>query len=149
MLLSNFTSIDFTKLNFAWQLFLECDSLFFKERLCLNTVTCALKAKWCRTEVVWNCFQIFNLVVFTFLEPLKVNMPEEKSTSSQQQQCTSKDVTEEELEDWLDSMISWSSDFLIRITEYSKHYIDSWIFLYLLVVSFPLYAKCLFFFAGT
>ncbi|XP_039234684.1 cell death regulator Aven isoform X1 [Pipra filicauda] len=39
-------------------------------------------------------------------DPLKVDMPEEKSTSSQQQQSTSKDVTEEELEDWLDSMIS-------------------------------------------
>ncbi|NXQ08922.1 AVEN regulator, partial [Vidua macroura] len=39
-------------------------------------------------------------------EPLKVDMPEEKSTSSQQQQSTSKDVTEEELEDWLDSMIA-------------------------------------------
>ncbi|NWY08945.1 AVEN regulator, partial [Aphelocoma coerulescens] len=39
-------------------------------------------------------------------EPSKVDMPEEKNTSSQQQQCTSKDVTEEELEDWLDSMIS-------------------------------------------
>ncbi|NWY45798.1 AVEN regulator, partial [Sylvia atricapilla] len=39
-------------------------------------------------------------------EPLKVDIPEEKSTSSQQQQSTSKDVTEEELEDWLDSMIA-------------------------------------------
>ncbi|XP_027564643.1 cell death regulator Aven [Neopelma chrysocephalum] len=39
-------------------------------------------------------------------DPLEVDMPEEKSTSSQQQQSTSKDVTEEELEDWLDSMIS-------------------------------------------
>ncbi|RLW10064.1 hypothetical protein DV515_00002199 [Chloebia gouldiae] len=39
-------------------------------------------------------------------EPLKVDTPEEKSTSSQQQQNTSKDVTEEELEDWLDSMIA-------------------------------------------
>ncbi|XP_027735114.1 cell death regulator Aven [Empidonax traillii] len=39
-------------------------------------------------------------------DTLKVDMPEEKSTSSQQQQNTSKDVTEEELEDWLDSMIS-------------------------------------------
>ncbi|NWR33346.1 AVEN regulator, partial [Tachuris rubrigastra] len=39
-------------------------------------------------------------------DPLKADMPEEKSTSSQQQQSTSKDVTEEELEDWLDSMIS-------------------------------------------
>ncbi|NXK91085.1 AVEN regulator, partial [Formicarius rufipectus] len=39
-------------------------------------------------------------------DPLKVHTPEEKSTSSQQQQSTSKDVTEEELEDWLDSMIS-------------------------------------------
>ncbi|NXY17091.1 AVEN regulator, partial [Atrichornis clamosus] len=39
-------------------------------------------------------------------EPLKVDIPEEKSTLSQQQQSTSRDVTEEELEDWLDSMIS-------------------------------------------
>ncbi|XP_005047284.1 PREDICTED: cell death regulator Aven isoform X1 [Ficedula albicollis] len=39
-------------------------------------------------------------------EPLKVDMPEEKSTSSQQQHSASKDVTEEELEDWLDSMIA-------------------------------------------
>ncbi|KAL2303677.1 hypothetical protein Nmel_008954, partial [Mimus melanotis] len=39
-------------------------------------------------------------------EPLKVDMPEDKSTSSQEQQSTSKDVTEEELEDWLDSMIA-------------------------------------------
>ncbi|NWZ35823.1 AVEN regulator, partial [Brachypodius atriceps] len=39
-------------------------------------------------------------------EPLKLHMPEEKNTSSQQQRSTSKDVTEEELEDWLDSMIA-------------------------------------------
>ncbi|KFP75579.1 Cell death regulator Aven, partial [Acanthisitta chloris] len=39
-------------------------------------------------------------------DPLKVDTPEEKNTASQQQQSTSKDVTEEELEDWLDSMIS-------------------------------------------
>ncbi|NXP32073.1 AVEN regulator, partial [Leiothrix lutea] len=39
-------------------------------------------------------------------EPLKVDMPEEKSTSSQKQQSASKEVTEEELEDWLDSMIA-------------------------------------------
>ncbi|NWI49633.1 AVEN regulator, partial [Calyptomena viridis] len=38
-------------------------------------------------------------------DPLKAEIPEEKSTS-QQQQSASKDVTEEELEDWLDSMIS-------------------------------------------
>ncbi|XP_062432219.1 cell death regulator Aven [Rhea pennata] len=40
-------------------------------------------------------------------DPLKLDVPEEKSTTaSQQQQCKSKNVTEEELEDWLDSMIS-------------------------------------------
>ncbi|KFV55295.1 Cell death regulator Aven, partial [Gavia stellata] len=39
-------------------------------------------------------------------DPLKLDMPEEKNTTSQQQQSTSKNVTEEELEDWLDSMIS-------------------------------------------
>ncbi|KFQ62091.1 Cell death regulator Aven, partial [Pelecanus crispus] len=39
-------------------------------------------------------------------DPLKLDIPEEKSTASQQQQSTSKNVTEEELEDWLDSMIS-------------------------------------------
>ncbi|NWX24919.1 AVEN regulator, partial [Aegotheles bennettii] len=39
-------------------------------------------------------------------DPLKLDTPEEKSTASQQQQSTSKIVTEEELEDWLDSMIS-------------------------------------------
>ncbi|NXM77624.1 AVEN regulator, partial [Serilophus lunatus] len=39
-------------------------------------------------------------------DSLKVDTPEEKSTSSQQQESTPKDVTEEELEDWLDSMIS-------------------------------------------
>ncbi|XP_010085065.1 PREDICTED: cell death regulator Aven [Pterocles gutturalis] len=39
-------------------------------------------------------------------DPLKVDMPEEKITASQQQQSTSKNVTEEELEDWLDRMIS-------------------------------------------
>ncbi|NXI65743.1 AVEN regulator, partial [Anseranas semipalmata] len=38
--------------------------------------------------------------------PLKLDVPEEKSTAPQQQQSTSKTVTEEELEDWLDSMIS-------------------------------------------
>ncbi|NWQ74373.1 AVEN regulator, partial [Columbina picui] len=37
-------------------------------------------------------------------DPLKLDMPEDKSTASQQ--STSKNVTEEELEDWLDSMIS-------------------------------------------
>ncbi|NWS69121.1 AVEN regulator, partial [Crotophaga sulcirostris] len=35
-----------------------------------------------------------------------LKLPEEKSTASQQKQSTSKNVTEEELEDWLDSMIS-------------------------------------------
>ncbi|XP_027314650.1 cell death regulator Aven [Anas platyrhynchos] len=39
-------------------------------------------------------------------DPLKPDVPEEKSTAPQQQQSTSKTVTEEELEDWLDSMIS-------------------------------------------
>lgn len=39
-------------------------------------------------------------------DPLKLDVPEEKSTAPQQQQSTSKTVTEEELEDWLDSMIS-------------------------------------------
>ncbi|NXP47168.1 AVEN regulator, partial [Heliornis fulica] len=38
-------------------------------------------------------------------DPLKLDVPEEKSTASQEQQSTSKNVTEEELEDWLDSMI--------------------------------------------
>ncbi|XP_065542711.1 cell death regulator Aven isoform X2 [Lathamus discolor] len=38
--------------------------------------------------------------------PLKLDMPEEKSPASKQQQSTSKTVTEEELEEWLDSMIS-------------------------------------------
>ncbi|NXC73530.1 AVEN regulator, partial [Anhinga anhinga] len=39
-------------------------------------------------------------------DPLKPDMPEEKSTAPQQQHSTSRNVTEEELEDWLDSMIS-------------------------------------------
>ncbi|XP_075359134.1 cell death regulator Aven [Mycteria americana] len=39
-------------------------------------------------------------------DPLKLDTPEEKSTASQQQQSTSKNVTEEDLEEWLDSMIS-------------------------------------------
>ncbi|XP_049681186.1 cell death regulator Aven [Accipiter gentilis] len=39
-------------------------------------------------------------------DPLKLDVPEEKSTASQQQQSTSKNFTEEELEEWLDSMIS-------------------------------------------
>ncbi|NXK08528.1 AVEN regulator, partial [Herpetotheres cachinnans] len=39
-------------------------------------------------------------------DPLKLDMPEEKSTASQQIQSTSKTITEEELEEWLDSMIS-------------------------------------------
>ncbi|KGL72705.1 Cell death regulator Aven, partial [Tinamus guttatus] len=39
-------------------------------------------------------------------EPQKVDVPEENSSALQQQQSTSKNVTEEELEDWLDSMIS-------------------------------------------
>ncbi|KFP66766.1 Cell death regulator Aven, partial [Cariama cristata] len=39
-------------------------------------------------------------------DPLKPDMPEEKSTASQQQQSTSKNLTEEDLEEWLDSMIS-------------------------------------------
>ncbi|NXY43500.1 AVEN regulator, partial [Ceuthmochares aereus] len=39
-------------------------------------------------------------------DTLKLDVPEEKRTASQQQQSTSKNVTEEELEDWLDSMIS-------------------------------------------
>ncbi|NXN09162.1 AVEN regulator, partial [Indicator maculatus] len=37
---------------------------------------------------------------------VKPAVPEEKSTASQQQQKASKTMTEEELEDWLDSMIS-------------------------------------------
>ncbi|NXG74117.1 AVEN regulator, partial [Baryphthengus martii] len=39
-------------------------------------------------------------------EPLKLDMPEENSPASHQQEKTSKNITEEELEDWLDSMIS-------------------------------------------
>ncbi|NWI09430.1 AVEN regulator, partial [Crypturellus soui] len=39
-------------------------------------------------------------------EPQKLDVPEENSSASQQQQSTSKNLTEEELEDWLDSMIS-------------------------------------------
>ncbi|NXN97201.1 AVEN regulator, partial [Rhinopomastus cyanomelas] len=39
-------------------------------------------------------------------DPVKVDVPEEESTAPQQQQRTSENVTEEELEDWLDSMIS-------------------------------------------
>ncbi|NWX99276.1 AVEN regulator, partial [Nothoprocta ornata] len=39
-------------------------------------------------------------------EPQKLDVPEENSSASQQQQSASKNVTEEELEDWLDSMIS-------------------------------------------
>ncbi|NXT54335.1 AVEN regulator, partial [Pluvianellus socialis] len=39
-------------------------------------------------------------------DPLTLDVPEEKSTASQQQHSASKNVTEEELEDWLDSMIS-------------------------------------------
>ncbi|NXV75541.1 AVEN regulator, partial [Atlantisia rogersi] len=39
-------------------------------------------------------------------DPLKLDVPEEKTTASQEQQNTPKNVTEEELEDWLDSMIS-------------------------------------------
>ncbi|NXC50238.1 AVEN regulator, partial [Penelope pileata] len=39
-------------------------------------------------------------------DPPTADVPEEKSTAPQQQQSTSKIVTEEELEDWLDSMIS-------------------------------------------
>ncbi|KAM9381348.1 cell death regulator Aven [Phaethornis superciliosus] len=39
-------------------------------------------------------------------DPVKLDISEEKSIASQQQQSTSKNVTEEELEDWLDSMIS-------------------------------------------
>uniref|UniRef100_A0A8D0HS97 Apoptosis and caspase activation inhibitor n=1 Tax=Sphenodon punctatus TaxID=8508 RepID=A0A8D0HS97_SPHPU len=38
--------------------------------------------------------------------PLKRDVTEEKSPASEQPQTTSKNVTEEELEDWLDSMIS-------------------------------------------
>lgn len=57
-------------------------------------------------ELVWNCFWILKCVLFIFLDPLKLDMPEEKSTASQQQQSTSKTLTEEELEEWLDSMIS-------------------------------------------
>jgi len=56
--------------------------------------------------MIWNWCQIFKSVLSTFLAPLKLDVPEEKSTASQQQQTTSKNVTEEELEDWLDSMIS-------------------------------------------
>lgn len=39
-------------------------------------------------------------------DPPTADVPEEKSTALQQEQKTSKIVTEEELEDWLDSMIS-------------------------------------------
>ncbi|XP_072481380.1 cell death regulator Aven isoform X2 [Notamacropus eugenii] len=38
--------------------------------------------------------------------PEKLSVTEEKSLESEQPPCTSKNVTEEELEDWLDSMIS-------------------------------------------
>ncbi|XP_021258858.1 cell death regulator Aven [Numida meleagris] len=39
-------------------------------------------------------------------DPPRADLPEEKSAAPQQEQNTSKIVTEEELEDWLDSMIS-------------------------------------------
>ncbi|OXB65701.1 hypothetical protein ASZ78_015452, partial [Callipepla squamata] len=39
-------------------------------------------------------------------DPPTADVPEEKSTAAQQEQSASRSVTEEELEDWLDSMIS-------------------------------------------
>ncbi|NXU52493.1 AVEN regulator, partial [Turnix velox] len=39
-------------------------------------------------------------------DPINLDTPEEKSVAPQQQQSTSKNITEEELEEWLDSMIS-------------------------------------------
>ncbi|NXK29634.1 AVEN regulator, partial [Arenaria interpres] len=39
-------------------------------------------------------------------DSLKLDVPDVRSTASQQQQSASKNVTEEELEEWLDSMIS-------------------------------------------
>ncbi|XP_064003813.1 cell death regulator Aven isoform X2 [Pogoniulus pusillus] len=39
-------------------------------------------------------------------DPLAPAVPEEKSAASQQQKASSKTISEEELEDWLDSMIS-------------------------------------------
>ncbi|XP_048805485.1 cell death regulator Aven [Lagopus muta] len=39
-------------------------------------------------------------------DPPRADVPEQRSTATQQEQKTSKIVTEEELEDWLDSMIS-------------------------------------------
>lgn len=50
------------------------------------------------------CFQ--KPVPFAFLDPPRADVPEQRSTAAQQEQKTSKIVTEEELEDWLDSMIS-------------------------------------------
>lgn len=44
--------------------------------------------------------------ICSLLDQVKLDIPEEKSTASQQHQNTAKNVTEEELEDWLDSMIS-------------------------------------------
>lgn len=90
-------------------LFLKCDTLFFKGN-CVSikyNQSCIKKhtdeGKRDSTEF-FLCLQ--KSALFTFLDPPTADVPEEKSTALQQEQKTSKIVTEEELEDWLDSMIS-------------------------------------------
>lgn len=80
---------------------LEEGEIVFKEsQLCIKKQNDPRQ----RPGMAW--FPDFKSCLFTFLDPLKLDVPEEKSTASQQQQSTSKNFTEEELEEWLDSMIS-------------------------------------------
>lgn len=91
-------------------LFLKCDTLLFFKGNCVSikyNQSCIKKhtdeGKRDSTEF-FPCLQ--KSALFTFLDPPTADVPEEKSTALQQEQKTSKIVTEEELEDWLDSMIS-------------------------------------------
>lgn len=84
-----------------WLAILEEGEIVFKEsQLCIKKQNGPRQ----RPGMAW--FPDFKSCLFTFLDPLKLDVPEEKSTASQQQQSTSKNFTEEELEEWLDSMIS-------------------------------------------
>lgn len=91
--------------NLGWSIFLN------KPSKCLNLHHC----NWC---------EVTN-VDFISLVPEKSSMTGEK-TVEPEQTSTSKTVTEEELEDWLDSMISWGGEgYQGGIWAWSKFWLPS------------------------
>ncbi|NXA31784.1 AVEN regulator, partial [Eudromia elegans] len=79
------------------------------DRLLSLDAPVTVENKWASSAIDSNIAEEDQKVDYKEKEPQKLEVPEEKSSASeqqQQQQSISKNVTEEELEDWLDSMIS-------------------------------------------